>query len=72
MPAQCSLPGSDAFAASIGLGSIESAGSVLYLDDRVVGDVENALDADTSDLERSIGDWRRVRIEHLEIRRPGI
>jgi len=32
MPARCSLPGSDAFAASIGLGSIVKASALLKRD----------------------------------------
>lgn len=33
-------------------------GSVVYFDDIVVGDVENALDANTASLESTIGEWR--------------
>lgn len=35
----------------------ESAETVLYLDDIVVGDVDNALDAGTANLEGSLGKW---------------
>ena len=35
----------------------DAAGTTLYLDDVVVGDAPNALDADTAGLEASIGVW---------------
>lgn len=35
----------------------QSAGTVLYLDDIAIGDVENALDASTATLEGSLGKW---------------
>jgi hypothetical protein len=35
-----------------------SAGGVVYFDDVVIGDVENALDADTASLEGTVGQWR--------------